>query len=377
VAAVKALMTLLGNWRRPLGDLRHAGLVPSSAVHGFDGFRAVDSWKQAVALARVAPDLAQDQLRALFAHQGPDGMVPGSVSMHAAKHNRLHTGPPLAAWAAWEVYRQAGDRSVLHELLPLLRRYHDWWAERRDRDRDGLCEYGAAAERVEAAKAESGMDDAARFQKAGLRRVDDAAWTLDVESVDLNAYLFAEKRHLAQITKALLREDPELEAGAARLQAAVRAWMFDRESAYFYDVLAGGDGGVRIQGAEGWIPLWAGLATEAQALAVRRALVDPAKFATALPFPTLGADQPGFDARARWRGAVWLDQAYFAVHGLRRYGFTEDAHRLARQLLDRADGLTAPGTPIRENYDPLTGQGLSIPDFSPSAAAVLLLLWGQ
>jgi len=377
VAAVKALMTLLGNWRRPLGDLRHDGLVASSAVRDFNGFRAWDAWKHATALARFFPELAVAQIRAMFDYQDPEGMVAGCIYPDAKGNNWVTSGPPLAGWAVWEVYRQTRDRSFLHEMQPRLQRYHDWWGRKRDRDQDGLCEYGAAADRVEAASPESGMDHAIRFDKASLRKLDDRAWTFDLESVDLNAGLYAEKRYLAEISKELLRKDPALGVAAGRLQAAIRARMFDRKSGYFYDAAADGSGVLAAQGPEGWIPLWASVATREQAAAVRRALVDPRKFATYLPFPTLAADHPGFQPAAAWRGPVSPDQAYFAVQGLRRYGFTEDARRLTRQLLDHAKGLTEPGPPIRESYHPLSGDGLEAPDFGPSAAHVLLLLWGQ
>jgi putative isomerase len=377
IAAVKALMTLLGNWRRALGDLRHDGLVSSSALRDFNGFRAADSWKHAAALARFFPELAMAQVRATFDDQDPEGMVAGCTYPDAKANNWTNSGPPLAGWAVWEVYRQTRDRSFIHEMQPLLQRYHDWWGRRRDRDQDGLCEYGAAADRIEAAKRESGTDRAVRFDKASLRKLDDRAWTLDLESVDLNACLYAEKLYLAEISKELLREDPALGLAGGRLQAAIRARMFDRKTGYFYDTLADGRGPLPAQGPEGWIPLWASVATREQAAAVRQALLDPRKFATYLPFPTVAADHPAFDSSAGGRGAVSPDQAYFAVQGLRRYGFTEDARRLTRQLLDRTKGLTQPGLPIRESYDPLSGEGLGAADFSPSAAHLLLLLWGQ
>jgi len=377
VAAVKALMTLLGNWRRPLGDLRRDGIVASSSARELGGFRVPDSWKHAAALARFFPELAVAQVRATFDHQDPEGMVAGAFYPETKANNWMNSGPPLAGWAVWEVYRQTRDRSFLHEMQPLLQRYHDWWGRRRDRDQDGLCEYGAATDRVEAASRESGMGHAVRFDKASLRKLDDRAWTFDLESVDLNAYLYAEKRYLAEISKELLREDPALGLAGARLQTAIRARMFDRKTGYFYDTPADGRGPLPAQGPEGWIPLWASVATREQAAAVRQALLDPRKFATYIPFPTVAADHPAFEPAAAGRGAVSPDQAYFAVQGLRRYGFTEDARRLTRQLLDRTQGLTEPGLPIRESYDALTGEGLGAADFSPSAAHVLLLLWGQ
>jgi putative isomerase len=103
-------------------------------------------------------------------------------------------------------------------------------------------------------------------------------------------------------------------------------------------------------------------------------MLDPSKFATLMPFPTLAADDPHFSPiKGYWRGPVWLDQAYFGVEALRRYGYGREADDMARRLVLNAKGL-AQQAPIFENYDPLTGQGYQSPNFSWSAASYLLLL---
>ncbi len=59
--AVKALMTLMTNWRGASGAYLHDGLYPS--FRNYAGFWAWDSWKHARALALVAPALALSQAR--------------------------------------------------------------------------------------------------------------------------------------------------------------------------------------------------------------------------------------------------------------------------------------------------------------------------
>ena len=148
--------------------------------------------------------------------------------------------------------------------------------------------------------------------------------------------------------------------------------MFDDDTGWFYDVdVATGDF-VSVQGPEGWIPLWTGVATEEQAARVRELMLDPAKFRTHVPFPTVARDHPEF-SDGYWRGLVWLDQVYFAIAGLRRYGFESDADALTRQLFDNLEGATTRGEPLFENYDALTGEGRNVRHFSWSAAHLLLL----
>jgi putative isomerase len=103
-------------------------------------------------------------------------------------------------------------------------------------------------------------------------------------------------------------------------------------------------------------------------------MLDPDKFATFMPFPTLARDDPRFSPiKGYWRGPVWLDQAYFGVEALRRYGYNQQANDMARRLVLNAHGLTQ-DAPMYENYDPLTGHGYQSPNFSWSAASYLLLL---
>ena len=66
------------------------------------------------------------------------------------------------------------------------------------------------------------------------------------------------------------------------------------------------------QGPEGWIPLWAGLASPEQAALVRKTMLDESKFATHVPLPTVARDDPGF-SDGYWRGLVWLDQVDFGM----------------------------------------------------------------
>jgi putative isomerase len=374
--AVKAVMTLMGNWRAPAGALRHDGLIPSGAVGYFNGFWAWDSWKHAVALAEFAPELARSQVRAMLERQDDAGMVPDCVFADSAQDNWLNSKPPLAAWAVDAVYAATGDREFVRAAYPRLLRYHRWWHARRDRDGDGLCEYGATRDDLTAAKWESGMDNAARFDAARLRPNGPGAWTLDQASADLNAYLYAEKRCLARLAR--LAERPgdavRLDREAGRLRDAIRRRMFQTKNGVFADIRLDDGAFVAAPGPEAWIPLWAGAAARGQAARVRDALMDPTRFRTRLPFPTLSAAHPAVTEDGYWRGPVWLDQAHFGLAGLRRYGFHREADALTEQLLASLEGALAAGPPLRENYDPHSGRGLRAPNFSWTAAHLLLIL---
>ncbi len=373
--AVKSIQTLLSNWRSPLGGLRHDGLFPSYAYRGFHGVWAWDSWKQARALALFAPELAENQIRVMLDHQGRDGMIPDVIYVDSTENNWRDTKPPLAAWAVAGIFESTADTSFVAEVLPALVRYHEWWYRHRDHDGNGLCEYGSTDGTRIAAAWESGMDNAVRFDEAVMVQNGPGAWSLNQESVDLNAYLFAEKGYLAGLSDVVGQQK---RAGALReearaLEGRIRDTFYDPETGYFYDVKLDTKAPIRVQGPEGWIPLWAGIATPEQAATVTRVMMDPTKFAGWVPLPTLAMDHPAFDpSDGYWRGPVWLDQAYFGIHGLARYGFRDEARELAGRILENAQGLRRNG-PIFENYHPVTGEGLNAPHFSWSAAHLLML----
>ena len=374
VLAVKSVQTLINNWRGPFGRMRYSALFPSSNVNYFNGFWAWDSWKHAVGLVRFAPGLAQDQIRAMFDHQNERGMIADVVYLDPDEDNWRDTKPPLAGWAIETVYDASGDVEFVRELYPKLVAYHAFWYADRDHDRDGLCEYGSTDGTLEAARWESGMDNAVRFDAAEMLENGPGAWSMNQESVDLNSYLYREKLALQKLAEVLGEADDVERFGreAESLRTQIREAMFDESTGWFYDIDVASGAIVPVQGPEGWIPLWAGVATEAQASAVRDTMVDPQKFRTHVPFPTVARDHPEF-SDGYWRGLVWLDQAYFGIEGLRRYGFEEDADALEAQLFENLQGATAKGEPIYENYDAVSGEGRNVKHFSWSAAHLLLL----
>ncbi|MFT3676848.1 MAG: trehalase family glycosidase [Chitinophagaceae bacterium] len=374
--AVKSIVTLMTNWRSAFKDILHDGVFPSVSYQGFYGVWSWDSWKQAVGLAYFNTTLAQENIRSMFDYQDEHGMVADCIYADKSENNWRDTKAPLAAWAVWEVFGKSADKNFIREMYPKLVAYHKWWYKNRDHDQNGLCEYGSTDGTRIAAAWESGMDNAVRFDKAVMLQNNAAAWSLNQESVDLNAYLYAEKLYLAKLAMSLGRSK---EAGnwtkeAAALKQKINQAFYDPARGYYYDKFVGKDELITIEGPEGWIPLWAGISGKQQAMAVSKIMGDERKFDTHLPLPTLTADHPEFNPkRGYWRGPVWLDQFYFGINGLKKYGYNSQANAFTEKLLKNAKGLSA-DQPIHENYHPMTGEPLNSANFSWSAAHILMLL---
>lgn len=375
----KTLLTLKNNWRIPAGELKHEGLFPSYHYKWFHGFWSWDSWKHAVGLSYYNTSLAKNQMRAMFDFQRTDGFIVDCVYRDTTiePHNYRDTKPPLSTWAVLKIYEKDNDLNFVKEIYPKLKKYHEWWYRYRDHDKDGLCEYGSTDGTVIAAKWESGMDNAIRFDQSKILKNHEGAYSLNQESVDLNAYLYAEKMFLATLAKALNNHNDvtRFTEEARVLKAKVQNQFFDSSDGWFYDTNLEGNQFIKGEGSEGWTALWANAATSEQAKAVKENMMNPEKFFTKVPFQTMSADHVKFNPlKGYWRGPNWLDQAYFGVKGLRNYGFDTEADIATIQILKGAQGLLKDGIPIYENYHPLTGKGLNAPNFSWSAAHIMMLI---
>lgn len=375
----KTHLTLQNNWRVPAGELNHSGLFPSYHYKWFHGFWAWDSWKHAVAIAKYDTKLAKEQIKAIYDYMDEEGFIVDCIYRDTSieKHNYRNTKAPLSAWAVWKVYEQDGDSSFIKEMYPQLKKQHEWWYENRDHDQDGLCEYGSTDGTLIAAKWESGMDNAVRFDDSEILKNSETAYSLNQESVDLNAYLYAEKGYLAQMARELdfTKDAQKLNEEAELLKSQVQKQFYDPQTSWFYDTSIDGKEFVKVMGCEGWIPLWADMATDSQAAAVKENMMNEDYFNVKVPLQTLSAAHAKFKPEGGyWRGPVWLDQSYFGIKALKNYGYDEEALELTHKLIFNADGVFTKGASIRENYQPITGMGLESESFSWSAAHYMLMM---
>ncbi len=474
--AVKSIETLIGNWRSKAGAVGFDTVSPAVTGRWFSGNQTWpwDSYKHAYALATFNPELAKQNLNAVFEHQITEqdpirpwdvGFVPDLVAYNKSPErggdgtnwNERNTKPSLAAWAVWQVFEHTNDSQWLKTIYPKLVAYRRWWLTNRDHNQNGVPEYGATVDNAHntaqgellfkvktatgwqirsglnhydalrndktpaelklpaqtAASWESGRDDAAVFGfinseqlaryisnegKASDWHVGFAenrdrngqllGYSLLQESVDQASYMAADNRYLSKIAKRLgyPRQASYFLKQATELRDYINKCMFDDKQGFYYDIaieskpLSNGCAGkpllARGKGPEGWSPLFNQVASVEQAEKVLMVMLDSEQFNTHVPLGSAALSNPAFGADIYWRGRVWLDQAYFGLVGMSHYGYCEQAQQLSEKLIANADGLLS-SAPIRENYNPLTGEQQGAPNFSWSAAHLLLIAQKQ
>lgn len=367
--AVKSVVTLLSNWRVSREGLHHQAIVPSSSSDYFVGWWSWDCWKFSVALSKINPELAKDNMRAIFDYQQPNGMIIDCIHLDTIQNNKRDTKPPLCSWAVNEIFQNNKDTLFLKEMFPKLCKYYNWWYKDRDHNKNGICEFGSCDGTLQAAMWESGMDDAIRFDDSKIVRNSDNAWSLDQESVDLNCYLDLEKRYLIKFSKIL-----NTKFISAKPQKDINKYFFNKKRCFFTDRKIHDNKFIDNIGCEGYIPLWTMVATKKQFSKILPILKDTDKFSSFIPFPTIAVDDPKLDITGYWRGSIWLDQTYFAIGGIRKYGQNRLADKYTDKVFTCLEGIQA-DAPIYENYDTFTGKGIRSQshNFSWSAAHLLML----
>jgi alpha,alpha-trehalase len=186
---------------------------------------------------------------------------------------------------------------------------------------------------------ESGFDPTDRFGPFG-------AGTTGLVPVCLNTLLYAMELDLATIDTALARPTDAAvwTAQAAARQGRMDALLWDERAGFYFDYDFSRGARRPYPFATTFWPLWAGLATPAQARRVRDNLASferPGGIVTSTHVSGSQWDAP----------FGWAPLQYLAVEGLRRAGYRVDAERIARAFLDMlVDDFDRRGTLV-EKYD--------------------------
>ncbi len=363
---LRALLTLAWNRRGPLGEIEGGACLPTP--FGYPGYWAADSWRIAHALADIDPTAAADQLRVQFSRQAPDGMVPDTIRASHDDENWRNTKPARAAWALDAM--AAVTPSVIDEFLPHCLQQIEWWHALRRQDHDTRYRPGGADR--ESAIWDTGWDESLRFEALAMSRR--TPWKLlDIWPVDVNAVLLVELRSLRSLAERVgndnLRDDLRRRMRALETSLGEH---WDSTLGLFVDRVpdpAPAAWRPRRSLASAY-PVWAGLGGAPARAALAKELLDPKRFATPMPLPTLAADEEGFDPLGAWNGSVFPEHAATAILALGKAG--ESLRSRFLECLNRQPALY-------ECYDPLTGEPVhgdraAYAQSSATAAAILELV---
>jgi|GEM_PF-220366 putative isomerase len=183
------------------------------------------------------------------------------------------------------------------------------------------------------------------------------------EGVDLQCYIYREYRAMSLLAGKLGNsEDEAMYASKAdALRAKIRDDMWSETEGTFLNIDARTGKQIHILTWTDFVPLWAGVATTAQAQKmIESHILNPQEFWARYGIRTLSPYEALYDPHhGYWRGPVWVISNYLIMHGLMNYGYTKQARELAgkTQELLVHDLQTTGG--MNECYNPDDGTPLA------------------
>jgi putative isomerase len=286
--------------------------------------------------------LAKEALEAVYLFQAEDGFIPqqmGPGQMSETSH------PPILAWAAWQVYAmdKMRDQAFLKRAFDVAQKHTVWFMKKRrlggEPPSRKPLEYGDPLYFWKSA-AESGAENSPRFDDGN-----------DFAAVDLSAYLVNECRTLQTMAQRLGYRELAKTWGtrADRIAATARKLLWHAERRFFFDRKPDGEW-IDTWTYAGLLPLWSGLADDAQAAAIKKHLLSE-KFRAAAGVTTVARDDPTFK-KDMWRGPVWIQINCLIIEGLRRRGWTNEADELRTKTLELIETWYHKTGTFAECYDP-------------------------
>ena len=284
---------------------------------------------------------------------------------------------PILAWGVERVYQRNRDKELLEQCLGRLERFHDWYWRERDVKNIGLVVVGSYSGKVQHARWETfdyecNMDDLKLTPHPSRKGPGEGAWYGDLCVTGNTSYLIMGERSLARL--ATIVGDKEMAARRTlRIEKGVegmRAHMWDEEAGTFLTVKRDTMEKIPVATIGSWIPLAAGVPTEAMARRMAEVLASPA-WMTPLPVPTVDRTDKRWKSSAFWRGDVWPPTNYQIAGGLAAYGHAD----LAADISDKTIA-NAIKNGINEHYDSISGKPLGVQDYCMSSTMVTMMLDG-
>ena len=257
------------------------------------------------------------------------GLVPNASRMYFTGRSQ----PPILTSYIFHIYEtyHESEEWLKEHIKVAEREYHNVWvAEEHPHWRqvfNGLSRYYDVNVLHDLAEAESGWDMTPRFNRE----------CLDFVPIDLNALLYKYERDFARAARIFN------DASAARRwhrkarqrKEAVDKVMWDKARGFYFDYNYVDRKRSTISSLASYYPMWAGMVDDKQAKALVKRME---KFETPHGLMTTLRSVHDFkifgSIKAQWaRPNGWAPLHYIVIEGLERYGYREEATRIARKWL--------------------------------------------
>jgi glycogen debranching enzyme len=322
--------------------------VPAAGVPWFVAVFGRDSLIVSLQNMLVHAGFARGALKKLAALQATTmddardaepGKMPHELRAGELAHFRLipHTpyygtadATPLYLIVLHEAWRWLGDESLLREHRDVAVRCLEWIDQYGDVDGDGFQEYRTRSPQG--------------YENMGWKDAGDAVVYPDGSQVrqpkalcELQGYVFDAWLRMAEVFEVL--GEPERAAGlrrkARRLQEQFEERFWCEEIGFYAYALDPEKHPVRTVASNAGHCLWSGIVSRERAARVVRRFFEPDMW-SGWGIRTLSAKNPAYNPFAYQLGSVWPHDNGLIALGMKRYGFAEEAARIARDISEAA-----------------------------------------
>jgi glycogen debranching enzyme len=328
-AIVKKFLSV--EWRKmarePQGELEHPYLVPGA---WYDNLWDWDSYFTACPLPGDALRYGKGSVLNLLVNVREDGRPP---KMTKPDGTLFFGGAPIPVHAqfAYIVAAQEDDLAWLDQLWPALEAIRAWYEQ----------ECVVSGKFVWLGYQGNGLDNNPTVYGRPPKSSAD---------ITLACWHYREYRAMAKLASVLNKSGgAEYARKADELGELIRTRYWDHIDRNFYGIDCTADAGqtslmgiswelfMKFRSWGSFYPLWAGVATQDQAAALREIIMDPTEFLAEGGMRSHSARDPIYNNTAtgnpsNWQGPVWGLSTAVTAYGLARYGYVDDALELAHRL---------------------------------------------
>jgi glycogen debranching enzyme len=332
--------------RLPVEGTHHLEFTPVAGIPWFVALFGRDTLIAALQNAHIYPDFSRGALDVLGRFQAIEtddyrDQEPGKI-LHEMRYGELahfklipHTpyfgtadSTPLYLILLHTAWRCTGDRGLVERHLDNAERCLEWIDRYGDRDGDGFQEYETRSPVGYANQSWKDSGDAVVYPDGSLVKGPKAL-------CELQGYVFDAWTRMSEIYEALGKPEraEALRKKAQLLFERFNEVFWDEDTGFYAYCLDGDKQKVLTVASNPGHCLWSGIVPKERAQRVVSRLLQRDMW-SGWGIRTLSAQNPAYNPLSYQNGAVWPHDNGIIAMGFKRYGFAEEAARVARAVTD-------------------------------------------